>query len=750
MSKYVEMTHDEVLAVCKKYMNEEHVAFVEKAYAFAKDAHEGQFRESGQPYIIHPTQVAGTLASLGLDPDTVAAGYLHDTVEDTPVNNEDIKKEFGKDVAFIVEGVTKLKKIKYKSKTHEEYLADNHRKMLIAMAKDLRVIMVKLADRLHNMHTLDHLRPDKQRRIADETLDIYAPLADRLGIGTIKWELEDMSLHYLNPQQYYRIVNLMQSKRSERERYISSAISTLKANLDDLGIKYEIFGRPKHIYSIYKKMVNKHKEFSEIYDLLAVRVIVKTVRDCYAVLGAVHTKWTPMPGRFKDYIAVPKANGYQSLHTTIIGPGGKPLEIQIRTEKMHQIAEYGVAAHWAYKEGVQTAVAETPSSKKIDMFREILELQDETKDSHEFMNSVKTDIFSDRVYVFTPKGDVYELPKGSVPLDFGYMIHSEVGAHSVGAKVNDKIVPLDYQLKNGDVVEMLTQSSATPSRDWIKLVKTSSARNKIKRFFKSEDREKNIEKGIELVEQELQTRGLLSKTYMDKSHVNTVIEHFNYHNEEELFAAAGFGEISPASIVNRLTQDLRKREENERKRQLEAEIMNAGQQKINPVSEKHESSNGVMYIKHNNGVMIQGVSDLMLRLAKCCNPVPGDEIVGYVTKGRGVTVHRADCRNINGVAKSQGRLIEVAWENVGENNTAENFNADIEIYGFSRSKFLSDVINALNSKTKNIINISGKTDNNNMAHIYATVSVRDTAHLEEIMGRLRDIANVYEVKRSVN
>lgn len=749
MSKYVEMTHDEVLKACQEYMNEADIQFVESAYEFAKNAHEGQFRESGQPYIIHPTQVAGTLATLKLDPDTVAAGYLHDTVEDTPVTNDDIKEKFGEDVAFIVDGVTKLSKIPYKSKTHEEYLADNHRKMLIAMAKDLRVIMVKLADRLHNMHTLDHLRPDKQRRIADETLDIYAPLADRLGIGTIKWELEDMSLHYLNPQQYYRIVNLMQSKRSEREGYIADAIDTLKKTLDGLNIKYDIYGRPKHIYSIYKKMVKKHKDFSEIYDLLAVRVIVKSIPDCYAVLGAVHTEWKPIPGRFKDYIAVPKANGYQSLHTTIIGPGGKPLEIQIRTEKMHEIAEYGVAAHWAYKKGTTNEVEQTEATKKLNMVQEILELQDETKDSHEFMKSVKTDIFSDRVYVFTPQGDVYELPKDSSPLDFAYMIHSEVGAHSVGARVNNKIVPLDYKLQNGDVVEMLTQSNAKPSRDWVNIVKTSRARNKIKRFFKAEDKEVNTEKGKNLVEEELQSKGFVAKEFLTKDKLEKVISHFNYHNEDELFAAVGFGEISPATVVNRLTEDVRREQENEKQRQKEAEIMNAGQQSITDDNASKAPAD-VMRVKHNNGVMVQGVSDLMLHLAKCCNPVPGDPIVGYVTKGRGVTIHRYDCPNITEEARKQGRLIDVAWENVARHKNDENYNADIEVFGYNRSKLLSDVINALNSKTKNIVNISGKVDNNNMGHIYATVSVRDANHLEDILSRLRDIPNVYEAKRSTN
>lgn len=746
MSKYVEMSHDQVIDECKKYMNDEQLAFVEKAYEFANEAHKDQKRASGQPYIIHPTQVAGTLAKLNLDPDTIAAGFLHDTVEDTPVTNDDIKKNFGEDVAFIVDGVTKLNKYQYKS--HQEFLAENHRKMLIAMAKDLRVIMVKLADRLHNMHTLQHLRPDKQRRIASETMDIYAPLADRLGIGTIKWELEDISFHYLNPEAYYRIVNLMDVKRSEREKFISDAITVLKKTLDGLGSKYEIYGRPKHIYSIYKKMVNKHKDFDEIYDLLAVRVIVKNVRDCYAVLGAVHTEWKPMPGRFKDYIAVPKVNGYQSLHTTIIGPGGKPLEIQIRTEQMHEVAEYGVAAHWAYKRGNFNGVQETSSGEKLDMVREILELKDETKDADEFMKSVKSDIFSDRVYVFTPKGEVYELPKGSVTLDFAYAIHTQVGSHAVGAKVNNKLVPLDYKLKNGDVISIMPQTNATPSRDWVDMVKTSRARNKIRRYFKTLDRADSIEKGKQELAETLREHDLSTKEYMDKDHIDKLVEHFNYHNADELFAAIGFGDQSVIGVYNRLTIEKRRKDELEKQKRREEEILNAGQQAVTSGNSNNDSSS-VMKLKHKNGVMIQGVSDLMLHLAKCCNPVPGDEIIGYVTKGRGVTIHRADCRNITKEAEEQGRLIDVQWESVEENN-AQAFNANIEIFGYNRGNLLSDVINKLNSLTKNINNISGKVNDENIAHIYVTVSVKNATQLDDILSKLRDIPDVYETKRSDN
>lgn len=745
MSKYVEMTHEQVIDACKKYLDDEQIAFIEEAYQFAKKAHANQKRASGQPYIVHPTQVAGTLANLGLDPDTIAAGFLHDTVEDTDVTNDELKEKFGKDVAFIVDGVTKLNKYEYKS--HQEFLAENHRKMLIAMAKDIRVIMVKLADRLHNMHTLEHLRPDKQRRIASETMDIYAPLADRLGIGTIKWELEDLSFHYLNPKEYYRIVNLMSLKRSERENYINDTINTLKSSLDSLGIKYDIQGRPKHIYSIYKKMVNKHKDFNEIYDLLAVRVIVDTVKDCYAVLGAVHTKWKPMPGRFKDYIAVPKVNGYQSLHTTIIGPGGRPLEIQIRTEQMHEVAEYGVAAHWAYKRGNFNGVEQTDSNEKLDMVREILELKDETQDASEFMKSVKSEIFSDRVYVFTPKGEVYELPKGSVTLDFAYEIHTQVGSHAVGAKVNGKLVPLDYKLKNGDVIDIMTQTNASPSRDWIDLVKTSRARNKIRRYFRNLDRENSIEQGEQMVADNLREQGFAHKEFMDKEHIDKLLEDMNYHTADEMYASIGFGDLSAISVVNRLTADIRHENERKRQKELEEEILNSGQKAVSESNAKNSSA--TMKIKHKNGVMIQGISDLMLHLAKCCNPVPGDDIVGYVTKGRGVTIHRSDCRNIANNKDSQGRLIEVEWENV-EESSAQSFNANIEVFGYNRSKLLSDVITMLNSLTPNINNLSGKVNEDNIAHIYATVAVNNSAKLDRILAKLRDIPDVYETRRADN
>ena len=558
---------------CSEYMNAEHVAIVQKACDFATYVHREQFRKSGEPYIVHPIQVAAILAELKMDPETVSAGFLHDVVEDTPVILADIGELFGKDIEVIVDGVTKLSKIRYKS--HREQLAENHRKLLLAMSKDLRVIIVKLADRLHNMRTLKHLRPDKQRRIANETLEIYAPLADRLGISTIKWELEDTSLRYLNPQQYYRIVHLMNSRRDERLQYINEAIDEIKGAIVDLKLKdCEIYGRPKHIYSIYRKMRDQHKQFSQIYDLLAIRVIVKSIKDCYAVLGAIHTKWTPMPGRFKDYIAMPKANMYQSLHTTLIGPSGTPFEVQIRTEEMHRVAEYGIAAHWAYKEGKTDGVKETTTGEKLNLFKEIIELQNESSDASDFMESVKGDLFSDRVYVFTPKGDVFELPKGAGPLDMAYSIHTEIGNHTTGAKVNGKIVPLDYQVKNGDIVDILTsQNSAGPSRDWLDLVHTNKARNKVKRFFKQQDRIQNIDHGKDILEEALIEEGYNVHDVLNAKNIERVLAKRHISTSDDMYAALGFGELQPAGIINILTQDIREQKELQRKKQQEKDLL---------------------------------------------------------------------------------------------------------------------------------------------------------------------------------
>ncbi len=594
MSKEPNMTGPGVIKLVASYMTKEHTSFVERAYEFAYEAHKDQVRQSGEPYIIHPIQVAGILAKLRMDPHTVATGFLHDVVEDTPVTLEDLTREFGPDVAMLVDGVTKLGKIHYKS--HEEQLAENHRKMLLAMAKDLRVIMVKLADRLHNMRTLKHLREDKQRRIAKETLEIYAPLAHRLGMSRIKWELEDTALRYLNPQQYYRIVHLMQSKRQEREAYIADAVDLIEKATAELKIPAHIYGRPKHIYSIYHKMKDQKKQFDEIYDLLAIRVIVDSIKDCYAVLGVVHTKWKPMPGRFKDYIAMSKANMYQSLHTTVIGPKGKPVEIQIRTQEMHEIAEFGVAAHWAYKEGHTGKVkSDDDLSKQLGWFHEILELQDESYDASDFMESVKGDIFSDKVYVFTPKGDVTELPKGSSPLDFAYSIHTEVGNKTTGAKINGKMVTLDYKLKNGDIIEILTSpNSFGPSRDWVNMVATSKARNKIKRFFKVQDRELNITKGREIVNNVLTEMNFPAKTFLTKKKMQEALERFNFQSEEDLFAAIGYGELSGKVFANRITEKERYEQEKLRQQQEVEEMLHTA-----PAKKEAEK----MKIRHEGGVM---------------------------------------------------------------------------------------------------------------------------------------------------
>lgn len=747
MAKEKNLTHEDVKNIVSEYMNDEHVQMVERAYHFAETAHDGQIRKSGEAYIVHPIQVAGILAKLHMDPETVCAGYLHDIVEDTGVVIEDVRELFGTDVAKIVDGDTKLSKIKYKS--NKEQMAENHRKLLLAMSKDIRVMIVKLADRLHNMRTLQHLRPDKQRRIANETLEIYAPIADRLGISTIKWELEDLSLRYLNPQQYYRIVHLMNSRRDQRIDYIDNAIKEIKEAISDLdlGEGTDIYGRPKHIYSVYRKMVTQHKQFSQIYDLLAIRVVVDSIKDCYAVLGAIHTNWTPMPGRFKDYIAMPKVNGYQSLHTTVVGPEGRPLEIQIRTHHMHEVAEFGVAAHWAYKEGNQNGVQETQSGDKLNLLKEIIELQKESNDADDFMQGVQGDIFADRVYAFTPKGDVIELPKGAGPLDMAYSIHTEVGNKTTGAKVNGKIAPLDYEIKNGDIVDILTSTaSAGPSRDWVKLVSTRRARNKIKQFFRLADREENITTGQEMISRKLRDDGYDAKEIMTADKINEVATKLHYTSSDDMFAAIGFGDLQPVGVANRMTQDARKKQENDRQRQAEKELLEEHKtlSDENP-AEKQEKKKK---ISAQGGVIIEGVDNLLVRLSHCCSPIPGDKIVGYITKGRGVSVHRVDCPNVKSAEEHGDRLIDVQWENPDGDRT--NYNSDIEVQGYNRNGLLNDVLKSINNSTKFLNSVNGKVDHDKVVTISASIGIRNLVHLQHIMDNLKNIPDVYVVKRTIH
>jgi len=733
MPKNKDYTAQEVIALTVTYMNSSHVAFVKKACDFATNAHRDQFRKSGEPYIIHPIQVAGILAELKMDPVTVATGFLHDVVEDTEYTFEDISREFSPEVAILVDGVTKLGKIKYKS--HEEQQAENHRKMLLAMAKDLRVIMVKLADRLHNLRTLKFHRPEKQRQIANETLEVYAPLAHRLGINLIKWELEDTSLRYLNPQQYYRIVHLMNSKREEREAYISDSISKIQESVEELNISADITGRPKHIYSIYRKMRDHKKQFDQIYDLLAIRVIVDSIKDCYAVLGAIHTRWKPMPGRFKDYIAMPKSNMYQSIHTTVIGQYGKPIEVQIRTKEMHAVAEYGVAAHWAYKEGITKKVEDDSDGNKLAWFRDIIELQDDSKDASDFMASVKQDIFKDKVYVFTPKGDVSELPSGAGPLDFAFNVHTEIGNRTIGAKINGKIVPLNYKLKTGDIIEILTSpNSYGPSRDWINLVSTSKAKNKIKRFFKLQDREANIIKGRDMLEKQLNDMQFQPKNFLTKNNIKMLLERFNFTSEDDLYAAIGFGELTALVIANRLTEKERRDRENEKK-----------VQEVTSIESKTKKEPEKIKVKHEGGIVIQGIDNLLIRISRCCNPVPGDEIVGYITKGRGISIHRKNCPNVLAAKDAENRLIEVEWEE--STSKSQDYNAELQIIGYNRSGLLNEVLQVVNSMTKNLNNVNGKVDKDKMATITLTVGIQNIAQLDKIVEKIKSIPDVYNVRR---
>ncbi len=723
---------EQLLEIAATYMKPGDLDRIREAYAMAEEAHRGQTRMSGEPYIQHPLAVAEIVAKMQLDVVTVMAALLHDVVEDTNVTLEDVRARFGDTLADLVDGLTKLKRIKFRSE--EERQNENYRKMFVAMANDIRVIIIKLADRLHNMRTLKFQPEENQRRIAHETLEIYCPIAHRLGMSAIKWEMEDIALRYLNPQQYYRIAHLMKKKRAEREQYIAELIAQIKEKLDEMGIRADISGRPKHIYSIYKKMTTKNKQFNEIYDLLAIRILVENVKDCYATLGIIHTLWKPMPGRFKDYIAMPKANMYQSLHTTIVGPSGEPTEVQIRTFEMHRTSEYGIAAHWAYKEGKE-GVAPGSFGEKMNFIREILELQQETRDAAEFMESLKMDFFTDLVFVFSPKGEVFELPAGSVPLDFAYRVHTEVGNRTIGAKVNGRIVPLDYKLKTGDIVEILTSKhSYGPSRDWLKIAQSSHARNKIKQWFKKEKREENIAKGREMLERELKRIGLVPAEWMTDEKLLDVARKFSFQDVEDMLSAIGFGGITAAQICTRLTEKLRKEADEANQIELTEEGV-----EVKPQAPAERRS------RPSSGVIVKGVDNLLVRFARCCNPVPGDEIIGYVTRGRGVSVHRADCPNIQAAAEEEeaARIIEVAWEET----TDANYSVEIEVLGHDRRGLLNEVLQAVAESKTNISAVSGRTDKHKLAVMHMTILIRNKDHLQAVVERIKRVKDIFSVQR---
>ncbi|MGI6153925.1 MAG: RelA/SpoT family protein [Christensenellaceae bacterium] len=691
---------------------------VNKAFDMAEEAHKDQLRHSGEPFFTHPLAVADIIAELGLDNTTIIAGIMHDVVEDTELTIEDVSREFTPEIGKLVDGVTKLKNYEFQSK--EEQQSESLRKMFLAMASDIRVVIIKLADRLHNMRTLKYQSENKQIEKARETLDIYAPLAHRLGINAIKWELEDLSLKFLHPDDYFEIANQIAASRNEREGQLSSVITKIEEKLDEMKIKAEIEGRPKHIYSIYKKMRDKHKVFDEIYDLIAIRVVVSNIKDCYGVLGLVHTLWKPIPMRFKDYIAVPKQNMYQSLHTTLLGEDGRPFEVQIRTYEMHKTAEYGIAAHWKYKEG-----AEDSMDSKLAWLRELMEWQNDVKDSKDFMETLKIDIFSDHVLVFTPKGDVKDFVNGATPLDFAYSIHSDIGNHCVGAKINGKIVSLDYKLRTGDIVEVLTSKNSNgPSRDWLKIAKTTQARNKIRQWFKKELKEENIQKGREMLEKEAKRQGYKLSDLLRTEWLQPVFKRFAMNSQDDMFASVGYGAISVNQVLFKLIDQYK----------LANQIADDSQE-LKVVKYKGKGSEGDVTVKGSTGMMV--------RFAKCCNPVPGDDIVGYITRGRGVCVHTKDCKNLGDSAIDEERLIDVAW--VADQNSS--YNVEVQVIAADRPGLMVDLTQAFYNVGRDISALNARTTKNGLANVSIRTNIRSIAELDELLNKLRSMKDVQEAKR---
>ena len=742
-----EQLYNDLILRVKKYHPSDDISLIEKAYKVASEAHKDQLRKSGEPYIIHPLYVAIILADLEMDKETIAAGLLHDVVEDTIMTEQEIRQQFGDEVALLVDGVTKLQQLQFTGNGDQpdrlEMQAENLRKMFLAMAKDIRVILIKLADRLHNMRTLKYQKPESQQRIARETLDIYAPIAQRLGISKIKVELDDLSLKYLEPEAYYDLVDKIAVRKNVREKYIQSIVDEVSEHIKNAGIKAQIDGRVKHFFSIYKKMKNQNKTIDQIYDLFAVRIIVDTVKDCYAALGVIHEMYKPIPGRFKDYIAMPKENMYQSLHTTLIGTNGQPFEIQIRTFEMHKAAEYGIAAHWKYKEASDGKKADNSEEEKLTWLRQILEWQRDMSDNKEFMKLLKSDLdlFSDSVYCFTPSGEVKNLPAGSTPIDFAYSIHSAVGNKMIGARVNGKLVTIDYEIKNGDQIEILTsQNSKGPSRDWLNVVKSTQAKNKINQWFKNEFKEENIVKGKELLNNYCRARGINIQNLMKPDYTEAIMRKYGFRDWDAVLAAIGHGGLKEGQIINKMMEFYEK----------DHKVVMTNEQVLAQVAENAQSASASpAKMKSKSGIVVKGIHDIAVRFSKCCSPVPGDEIVGFVTRGRGVSIHRTDCINILNLPEMEReRLIDAEWESSADEVSGGKYLAEIKIYANNRNGLLADISKALTEKNIDILSMNTRTSKQGLATMSTSFEISSREELIRIIEKIKSIDSVIDIERT--
>ena len=734
-----EQLYQALVARVRKYHPSTDISMIEKAYRIAKEAHKDQVRKSGEPYIIHPLWVGIILADLEMDKETIVAGMLHDAVEDTDMTREDITKEFGEEVALLVDGVTKLGQLSY-SQDKLEVQAENLRKMFLAMAKDIRVIIIKLADRLHNMRTLEFMTPAKQQEKARETMDIYAPIAQRLGISKIKTELDDLSLKYWKPDVYYQLVKDLNERKTEREEFVQQIVAEVSKHMKNANIKAKVYGRVKHFFSIYKKMVNQNKTLDQVYDLFAVRIIVDSVKDCYAALGVIHEMYTPIPGRFKDYIAMPKPNMYQSLHTTLMGPSGQPFEIQIRTEEMHKTAEYGIAAHWKYKEGADAAKSMASQEAKLNWLRQILEWQRDMSDNREFLSLLKgdLDLFAEDVYCFTPNGDVKNLPNGSTPVDFAYAIHSAVGNKMVGARVNGKLVNIDYKIQNGDRIEILTsQNSKGPSRDWLNIVKSTQAKNKINQWFKKQFKEENIVRGKELIVSYCRSKNIDLLNILKPKYQQIVQKKYGFRDWDAVLAAIGHGGLKEGQVVNRLQEEYEK----EHKKEITDETI------LEKISEANRQK--VHIARSKSGIVVKGINDMAVRFSKCCNPVPGDEIVGFVTRGRGMSIHRTDCVNMLHLsAAERERLIDAEWEDTSDAEGGGQYLAELKIFADDRQGLLMDVTKVFTEEKIDVKSVNTRTSKKGTATLDMGFIVQGREQLDTVIKKIRQIESVIDIERT--